>query len=178
MTWVIDTSHTTVEFAVRHLGLANVKGTFHRFSGEAEVNETDLTQSRGRVEIEVGSVDTREEKRDAHLRSADFFDADNYPTITFESRTVRERSGLRYEVDGDLTIHGVTRPVTLDVELSEFIDDPWGNRRAAVSVSGEVNRKDFGLTYGTAVEAGRLVVGDRVKIQAEAELVQVAAVAA
>ena len=178
MSWAIDSTHTTVEFAVRHLGLASVKGTFHRVSGEVDVDEQDLTRSTGRAEIEVVSIDTRDEKRDAHLRSADFFDAEKFPTITFVARTVRERSGGSYEVEGDLTIRGVTRPVTLRAELSESITDPWGMRRAAISVDGEIDRTDFGLTWNQVLDAGRLLVGETVKFHADAEVVQSVAVAA
>src|SRR5437899_7671432 len=147
MSWSIDDSHTTVEFSVRHLGLATVKGTFQGVRGEVEIDEDDVTKSRGNVEIDVASIDTRDERRDTHLRSADFFDADNHPTIGFASRRITHLRGDRYEVEGDLSIHGVTRPVTLQAELSEFIVDPWGNRRAAVSLDGEINRVDFGLTW-------------------------------
>jgi len=178
MSWAIDTSHTVVEFSVRHLGLASVKGTFHDLTGEVEVDEEDLTKSRGRVEIAVASIDTADERRDNHLRGADFFDADNYPSITFATRRILHERDNRYAVEGDLTVHGVTRPVTLQTELSDFISDPWGNRRAAVTVSAEINRVDFGLGWNQVLEAGRLLVGEKVKISAEAELVQAAAVAA
>ena len=178
MSWSIDNSHTTVEFSVRHLGLSSVKGTFHRVGGEVSIDEQDLTRSSGRVEVEVASIDTSDERRDAHLRSADFFDTDTFPTATFESRRIVPAGGDRYRVEGDLTIRGVTRPVTLDAELSEFIVDPWGNRRAAVSVSAEINRNDFGLTWNQVLEAGRLMVGEKVKIHAATEVVLATAVAA
>jgi polyisoprenoid-binding protein YceI len=176
--WSIDNSHTSIDFSVRHLGLASVKGTFHNASGEVTVDEEDLTKSSGRVEIDVASIDTRDERRDTHLRSADFFDVDRFPTASFESRLIRHLRDERYEIEGDLTMHGVTRQVTLQAELSEFIVDPWGNRRAAVEVSGEINRGDFGLGWNQILEAGRLVVGEKVKIQAATELVMAAAVAA
>jgi polyisoprenoid-binding protein YceI len=177
MSWAIDNSHTTVEFSVRHLGLASVKGTFHDVSGQTEIDEQDLTRSSGRVEIAVASIDTRDERRDTHLRSADFFDADQFPTITFESRRVTHLRDNRYELEGELTMHGVTRPVTLQAEASEFIVDPWGNRRAAVSVDGEINRTDWGLSWNQVLEAGRLVVGEKVKVHADAEVVLAAPVA-
>jgi polyisoprenoid-binding protein YceI len=178
MSWAIDTSHTTVEFAVRHLGLASVKGTFNAVRGEAQVDEQDLTKSAGRVEIDVASIDTRDQGRDNHLRSADFFDAEQFPTITFESRRITHLRGERFEVEGDLTIRGISRPVTLQAEVSEFINDPWGNRRAAVSLEGEINRTEWGMTFNQVLEAGRLVVGEKVKVRADAEIVQAAAVAA
>jgi len=176
--WAIDTSHASVEFSVRHLGLASVKGTFHTMTGEVDVNEEDLTKSSGRVEIDVASLDTRDERRDTHLRNEDFFDVANYPTATFQTLGIRHKGGERYEIDGDLTIRGVTRPVTLQAELTEFITDPWGNRRAAVSVEGEINRVDFGLSWNQVLEAGRLLVGEKVKITATSEVVMAAAVAA
>src|SRR5258708_3276407 len=142
MSWAIDKSHTTVEFSVRHLGLASVKGTFHELRGEAEVNEQDPAKSTGRVEIDVASLDTRDQGRDTHLRSADFFDADQFPTITFESRRINHLRDNKYEVEGDLTIRGVSRPVTLDAEVSEFIDDPSGNRRPAASAQSEITRTE------------------------------------
>lgn len=178
MSWAIDSSHTTLEFSVRHLGLSTVKGTFHDLKGEVELNEEDLTKSAGRVEIAVASIDTRDERRDAHLRSADFFDADQFPTATFESRRITHLGGERYQVEGDLSLHGVSRPVTLLAEVSEFITDPWGNRRAAIAVSGEINRTEWGLGWNQVLEAGRLMVGEKVKISADAEIVVAAAVAA
>jgi len=178
MTWAIDSSHTTLEFSVRHLGLATVKGVFHRLSGEIEVDEQDLSRSSGRVEVEVASIDTRDEKRDGHLRSADFFDTEKFPTATFVTRRITARQGNRYDVEGDLTLHGVTRPVTLEAEVSEFIVDPWGNRRAAVAVSGEIDRTQFGLTWNQVLEAGRLMVGEKVKVHADAEVVLPATVSA
>lgn len=178
MSWDIDSSHATLEFSVRHLGLASVKGTFHTLRGQATVDEQDLTRSTGRVEIDVASLDTRDERRDTHLRSADFFDVDNHPTATFESREIRRIDGDRFEVLGDLTLRGVTRPVTLRAEVSEFITDPWGNRRFAVEVDGEINRTDFGLNWNQVLEAGRLMVGEKVKIHAATEVVLAQAVAA
>ncbi|HZS15077.1 MAG TPA: YceI family protein [Candidatus Dormibacteraeota bacterium] len=178
MSWNLDNSHATVEFSVRHLGLASVKGTFHTVTGEVDLDEEDLTRSSGRVEIDVASIDTRDERRDTHLRSADFFDAEQYPTATFESRGVRHLHDNRYEVDGDLTIRGTTRPVTLSAEVSEFITDPWGNRRFGVEVDGEINRSDFGLSWNQVLEAGRLVVGEKVRIHAASEVVLAGAVAA
>jgi polyisoprenoid-binding protein YceI len=178
MSWSIDSTHSTVEFSVRHLGIATVKGAFHTVSGELEVDEEDLTRSRGSVVVDVASIDTRDERRDTHLRSADFFDVDSFPTATFESRAIRHLGSDRYEVEGDLTIHGTTRPVVLSAELSEFITDPWGNRRAAVEVEGEINRTDFGLTWNQVLEAGRLMVGEKVKIHAATEVVLAGALAA
>jgi len=178
MSWAIDSSHTTLEFSVRHLGLSTVKGTFHRLSGEVDFDEEAPAKSLGKVEVDVASIDTRDERRDEHLRSADFFDAANFPTATFVTREIRHLHGDRFEVDGDLTIRGTTKPLTLEAELGEAIVDPWGNRRFAVTVRGEFNRTDFGLNWNQVLEAGRLMVGEKVRVQAEAELVGAAAVAA
>ena len=178
MSWDIDSSHSTVEFSVRHLGLASVKGTFHTVRGEITLDEDDLTRSTGRAEVEVASIDTRDERRDTHLRSADFFDVESFPTATFEARAIRALDASRYEVDGELTLRGVTRTVTLQAEVSEFITDPWGNRRFAVEVDGEINRTDFGLNWNQVLEAGRLMVGEKVKIHAATEVVLAGAVAA
>lgn len=178
MSWAIDNSHTTLEFSVRHLGLASVKGTFHGVSGETEIDEQDLTRSRARVVVDVATIDTRDERRDAHLRGADFFDVDRFPTAAFETTRIRHLGGDRYEIEGQLTIRDVTRPVTLQAEASEFIVDPWGNRRSAVSVDGEINRTEWGLTWNQALEAGRLLVGEKVKIHADAEVVLTAGAAA
>jgi polyisoprenoid-binding protein YceI len=176
--WSIDSSHASVEFAVRHLGLATVKGTFHTVTGTADFDEENLTKSTGRVEIEIASIDTRDERRDTHLRSADFFDVDNHPTMTFATTSIKHLRDEKYEVEGDLTIRGVTRPVTLQAELTEFITDPWGSRRAAVNVEGEINRTDWGLVWNQVLDAGRLLVGEKVKISGNSEVVQAAAVAA
>ena len=178
MSWTIDNSHTSLEFSVRHLGLSTVKGTFHGVSGEIDVDESDLTRSSGRVEIDVATIDTRDQRRDTHLRSGDFFDTDRFPKATFETTRIVALGGNRYQVEGELTIRDVTRPLTLEAEVSEFIVDPWGNRRAALSVSGEFNRTDWGLSWNQVLEAGRLMVGEKVKIHADAEVAVAAAVAA
>ena len=178
MSWAIDNSHTALEFSVRHLGLASVKGFFHTLRGEVDLDESDLTKSSGRVEVDVASIDTRDQGRDNHLRSADFFDADRFPTATFETRRITRLGGNTFDVEGELTIRDVTRPVTLRAEVSDFIVDPWGNRRAAISVDTEINRTDFGMTFNQVLDAGRLVVGEKVKIHADSEVVIPVAVAA
>jgi polyisoprenoid-binding protein YceI len=179
MSWVIEPSHSVLEFSARHLGLSTVKGTFGAFTGTLEFDEADPAQSRGAVEVHVASLNTRDEKRHAHLRSADFFDADNHPKATFTTTAIRPSGENRYRVTGDLTIRGVTRPVEVEVEVTEQMTDPWGNTRIGVSVNGSINRTDFGLNWNQVLEAGRLLVGEKVRISAEAELVrQQAAVAA
>jgi polyisoprenoid-binding protein YceI len=172
--WDIDGSHTHAGFKVRHLMISHVRGQLGPVTGTVVIDEGDLARSRVEVSVDARGVDTRDPKRDEHLRSADFFDVANHPTVTFRSTRVEAPSGpggdLR--VTGDLTIRGVTRPVTLEVEaLPPVIQDPWGNARRGVSARARVNRKDWGLKWNLAIEAGGVAVGDEVAIEIEAEIV-------
>lgn len=173
-TWDIDTSHATAGFKVRHLMLAHVRGHLGPVTGTVFIDEQDLSRSRVDVSIDARGIDSREPKRDEHLRSADFLDVANHPTVTFRSTRVDAPSGPTGDlrVTGDLTIRGVTRPVTLDVEaLPPVIQDPWGNTRRGVSARGRINRKDWGLKWNIALEAGGVTVGEEVGIEIEAEIV-------
>jgi polyisoprenoid-binding protein YceI len=170
-TWTIDSSHTQAEFAVRHLMISTVKGRFADVQGVVHTDESDPSRSRVEVTIAVPSIDTREPQRDAHLRSADFFDADSFPNITFRSTRVAG-SGDRFTVTGDLTIRGTTRPVVLDVIAEGRVTDPWGGERAGFSATTKIKRSDFGLTWNQLLEAGGVAVGDDVKISIDAELVR------
>lgn len=171
--WALDPSHSLIEFAVRHLMISTVKGRFGAFEGVITADPNDLTNAAIEVNIDVASIDTRDAKRDEHLRSADFFDAARFPQITFKSRKVSRAAGAgEYSVLGDLTIRGVTRPVTLEAAFSGRGKDPWGNERAAFSATGSIDRKDFGLTWNAALETGGVVVGDQVKISIEVEAVR------
>jgi len=173
-TWDIDTSHATAGFKVRHLMLAHVRGHLGPVTGTVFIDEQDLSRSRVDVSIDARGIDSREPKRDDHLRSADFLDVANHPTVTFRSTRVDAPSGPTGDlrVTGDLTIRGVTRPVTLDVEaLPPVIQDPWGNTRRGVSARGRINRKDWGLKWNIALEAGGVTVGEEVAIEIEAEIV-------
>ncbi|HXJ21495.1 MAG TPA: YceI family protein [Polyangia bacterium] len=173
-TWDIDTAHATAGFRVRHLMVSHVRGQLGPVTGTVVIDELDPSRSRVAVSIDARGVDTREPKRDEHLRSADFFDVANHPTVTFQSTRVEAPRGLQgaLRVTGDLTIRGVTRPVTLEVEaLEPAIQDPWGNARRGVSARARVNRKDWGLKWNLAVETGGVVVGDEVTIELDAELV-------
>lgn len=170
MTWQIDTSHSHIGFSVKHMMIATVRGQFHRYSGTLELDTADLTRSRITGEIEVASLDTRDEKRDEHLLSADFFDAATYPTITFVSRRI-ERAGDDYLVTGDLTMHGVTREVVLDAEFAGIHKDPWGGTRTGFTVTGTIDRKDFGLTWNAALETGGVLVGEKIKLALDVEAV-------
>ncbi|NLG61324.1 MAG: YceI family protein [Candidatus Cloacimonetes bacterium] len=170
-TWTIDPAHTVVEFSVRHLMITTVKGRFGAVSGTLVLDESDITRSKVEVEIDAGSIDTREDKRDAHLRSADFFDVENHPKLTFVSRRV-ERSGDRLKVTGDLTIRGTTKEITLDVEDLGRVKDPWGGDRAAFTATGKLNRSEYGLTWNQALETGGVMVSDEVKLSIDAQFVR------
>jgi len=173
-TWSVDPAHSHVEFAVRHLMISTVKGRFAEFTGTVEVDPTDLTTATLNVSINTASVDTRTTDRDNHLRSADFFDAASYPTITYASKRVEKR-GEDYTVIGDLTIRGVTREVPLAVSLTGQARDPWGNQKMAFEATAKINRTDFGLTWNAALEAGGVLVGEEVKISIDVQLLAAAA---
>jgi polyisoprenoid-binding protein YceI len=173
--WKIDPSHTHSTFTVRHLVISNVRGEFRSTKGTATLDERDPSKSSVEAVIDAASINTREEKRDAHLRSPDFFDVEKHPTITFRSTKV-EKAGEGYKVTGDLTMRGVTRPVVLEASLTPEIKDMQGNPRRGLSARTTVNRRDFGLAWSKMVEAGP-VVGDEVKIEIEAEIVKDAAAA-
>ena len=174
-TWNIDTSHSGIHFSVRHMVIAKVRGAFDRFSGVVELDESNPAASKVSVRIEAASIDTREEKRDAHLRSADFFDVAQYPELTFTSTKIEKLGGDDYRVTGDLTIHGVTKEVVLDAESLGAGKDPWGNDRIAFSAKTAVNRKDFGLTWNQALETGGVLVGEKIEISLDVQAVKAAA---
>jgi polyisoprenoid-binding protein YceI len=171
-TWAIDPSHTVAEFGVKHLMVSTTKGRFSDVTGSIELDESDITRSRVDVEIGVDSITTHDERRDAHLRSDDFFAVETYPKMTFTSTQVESNGKDRLNVTGDLTIRGVTRPVTLDVEFNGRATSPWGAEVIAYSAQTTINRKDFGLNWNVALEAGGVTVGDKVKISIEAEAIK------
>lgn len=170
--WTIDGSHTNATFSVRHLMISNVRGEFQKVTGSGTFDPAKPESASFKAEIEVGSISTREPQRDAHLRSADFFDAENFPRITFQSTSVRQADkGL--ELVGDLTIRGTTHEVVLAIEnLTAPSKDPWGNDRVGASATTKIKRSDFKMTWNTALEAGGVVVGDEVKIAIDVELVR------
>jgi len=170
--WTIDPKHSTAQFTVRHLAISNVSGNFTNVTGTIDLNEKDITQSQVSAVIDVSSVDTRVSDRDKDLRSPNFFDVEKYPTIEFKSKRIVS-SGGKLQVIGDLTMHGTTREVTLDVDgPTPELNDPWGNVRRGFSASTTLNRKDFGLIYNHALKTGEAVVGDNVKIQIDLELIK------
>jgi polyisoprenoid-binding protein YceI len=170
--FALDADHSHVSFSVRHLMISNVRGEFQKVAGSAYYDPTRPEATQLSVSIDVASIHTREEKRDAHLRSADFFDVEQYPAMTFVSkRTSRRGDGL--DLVGDLTIHGVTREVTLAVEdLTGEHADPWGNQRIGATARTKIRRSDFGMKWNAALETGGILVGDEVSIQIEAELIK------
>lgn len=170
LAWQIDKAHTSVEFAVRHMGIATVRGRFEDLEGTIDFEGGRPTRIQAR--IPVSTINTREPQRDAHLRSADFFDAERFPYISFVSRRVESLSGNRYRVIGDLTIRDVTREVAFEAEATDVVKDPWGNRRIGLSARGTLDRKDFGLTWNVLLEAGGLLVGDQVRFEIEVEAIE------
>jgi len=171
--WQIDPAHSAAHFSVRHLMISNVRGEFTKLTGSAQINPADPAKSAVEITIQAGSLNTREPQRDEHLRSSDFFDVAKYPTLTFRSKQIEVLGAEDFKLTGDLTIHGVTKEVTFDVEgPTPSVKDPWGNIRAGVTASAKINRKDFGLVWNAVTEAGGVVVGDEVKITIEAELIQ------
>jgi polyisoprenoid-binding protein YceI len=173
-TWSIDPAHSSIEFAVRHLMISTVKGRFTEVTGSVTSDDAELSSGRVDISIGVASIDTREAQRDAHLRSADFFDAENFPALTFRSTRV-EGSGDSFKLIGDLSIRGVSRQVVLDVTSEGRGKDPWGGERAGFSGNTKIKRSDFGLTWNQLLETGGVAVSDDVRISIDVELVKQAA---
>jgi polyisoprenoid-binding protein YceI len=172
-TWNIDPDHSSVGFQVRHLMVSNVKGTFEKYSGVLNLDDKEITRSTVQATIDAKSINTNVQKRDEHLRSADFFDVEKYPSMTFVSKKITRAGKDRLKIAGDLTLHGVTRPVVLDVVgLSKESKDPWGNLRRGATATTKINRKDFGLTWNTALETGGVAVGEEVTVNLEIELIR------
>jgi polyisoprenoid-binding protein YceI len=170
-TWAIDPAHSRVGFSVKHLGIATVRGTFDTFEGtlttQGAIEDAVITAT-----IEAASVNTNEEQRDAHLRSADFFDAEVNPQVTFRSTAVRAIDDDEFAVAGDLTMHGVTRPVELTAEVQGTETDPWGNERVGLEISGKLSRGEYGMTFNQALGSGSVLVSDTVKISLDVSLVK------
>jgi polyisoprenoid-binding protein YceI len=175
-TWDIDPAHTSVQFAVRHLMISTVRGEFAKVTGTVVSNDKDLTKTTIQASIDASTVDTREPKRDEHLKSPDFFDVAQFPTITFVSKKIAPSGKGKWKVTGDLTLHGVTRPVVLDVEATGVpIKDMMGKWRAGAHATTRINRKDFGIVWNKTLDGGGLAVGDEVGISIDVEAVQQAA---
>ena len=175
----IDPSHTAVTFSVRHLMISNVRGEFEKTAGTISVNGTDPSSVKINVTIDASSINTRVDRRDAHLKSPDFLEVDKYPTITFKSTRVEAAGSGKWKVTGDLTLHGVTKEVALDVTgPTPEITDPMGAKRVGASATASINRKDFGLTWNKTLESGGVLVGDQVDIQIDVEAVETTKAAA
>ena len=173
-TWNIDPDHSNIGFKVKHLMVSNVKGNFDKLTGTVDINDKDITKSRVEVNIDTNSINTNVQKRDEHLRSADFFDVAKYPNMTFVSKKVTRAGKDKLQVTGHLTIHGITKEVVLDVDpISKESKDPWGSIRRGTSASTKINRKDFGLVWNKALETGGVVVGDEITISLEIEMIKV-----
>lgn len=168
--WVMDPTHSELLFKVKHLMITNVKGEFRKFSGE--IDGEDFTKAPVKVKIESSSVFTNNDDRDNHLKSGDFFDVENHKELTFESTSFEKVDDDEYKLKGILTIKGVSKEVALDVEFGGTNKDPWGNEKAGFSLSGKINRKDWGLNWNAALESGGVLVSDEVKIQAEVQFVK------
>jgi len=172
-TWSIDPAHSVAEFKVKHMMISNVKGHFPKVSGTLTLDESGLTKARVEATIEAASIETRDPQRDAHLKSADFFDVEKFPTLSFKSTRVNIIRDGELNVEGDLTIHGVTRKVLFTVEgPTPPAKDPWGNTRVAVSATTKINRKDFGLTWNSALETGGILVGEEVTITLDVQFIK------
>lgn len=167
--WVVDTAHSSIDFSVKHMMIAKVKGTFHTFEAQVQADASDLTSAAIRFDIDLNSVDTRNSDRDAHLRSADFFDAEKNPKLVFQATKIVKTGDGEYDVTGDLSLHGVTRPETFEVTFEGSGKDPWGNEKAGFTATGSIKRSDYGLTYNAVLETGGVLIGDEVKISLEIE---------
>jgi polyisoprenoid-binding protein YceI len=169
-TWTVDPAHSNVEFSVKHLGIATVRGAFNEFEGSLEVGEDGSARARGSVAI--ASVDTNEDARDAHLRSEDFFHAEVHPELAFESTEIEALDDDSFEIRGDLTMRGVTRPIVLQAELGGTETDPWGNERVALEARGELKRGEWGLTYNQMLGSGNVLVSEKVKLSLDISAVK------
>ncbi len=172
-TYQIDSSHSAAQFKVRHMMIANVKGEFDKVSGTVEFDPANPSASSVNASIDVSTISTRDEQRDGHLKSADFFDVEKFPTIDFKSKKVTAASGDSFTVVGDLTIHGVSKEVTLAVEeLTGEAKDPWGNMRRGATAKTKISRKDFGMHFNVALETGGFLVGDDIDITVDVEMIR------
>ncbi len=171
--WTVDPVHSVAEFKVKHMMISNVKGHFTGVSGKLTFDEVDLTKSQIEAALDAASINTREAQRDAHLKSSDFFDVEKFPTLAFRSTRITRKGGGELAVEGELTIHGVTRNVVFAVEGPTMpAKDPWGNTRIGISAITKINRKDYGLTWNAALETGGILVGDEVTITLDVQFVK------
>lgn len=170
--WNLDKSHSGITFSVRHMMITNVRGSFNEFGATVSADPADLAGLEATLTIDVNSIDTKDAGRDGHLKSPDFFNAEQFPQISFAKTSLVSKGGDDYALTGDLTIAGVTKSVTLNTEISGPAKDPWGNVKLGVVADGVISRSDFGLTWNAALETGGLLVGDAIKVHIELEFAQ------
>ena len=168
--WAIDPTHSEITFKVKHLMISNVKGEFRTF--QANIDGEDFTNSTISANIDTNSISTNNNDRDTHLKGPDFFEVEKYPEITFVSKSIKKVDDDEFKLVGDLTIKGTTKEITLDTEFGGYMKDPYGNEKAGFSINGKLNRKDFGLNWNAALEAGGVMVGNEIKINAEVQFVK------
>ena len=170
--WALDPTHSEIGFKVKHLMFTNVSGNFKTFTASAETDGDNFSNAKIEFSADTDSITTNNEQRDQHLKSADFFDAPSFPKLSFSATKLADKGDGEHELTGDLTLHGVTKPVKLNVEFGGIVKDPWGNIKAGFSLNGKLNRKDFGLNWNAALETGGVMVSEEVKIHAEIQLVK------
>jgi polyisoprenoid-binding protein YceI len=170
--WTLDSTHSEIGFKIKHLMISNVSGNFNKFDVEVETRDDNFTTASITAKIKVDSINTNNEQRDAHLRTADFFEAEKHPDILFKSTTIEELDNETFNLFGDLTIKETTKPVKLLVEYSGTSKDPWGNTKAGFTLNGKINRKDFGISYNAALETGGVMLGEELKLNGEIQLVK------
>lgn len=171
-TWILDPTHSELQFKVKYLMISTVTGQFNDFSGTVETDGDDFSTGKVKFSVQVSSVSTNNEQRDAHLRAADFFDAEKYPELLFEGDRMVKTGDDEYKLYGRVTLHGIAKEVVLQAEFGGITQDPWGNTRTGFSVTGKINRSDFGISFGAVSETGGLLLGDEVKINANVQFVK------
>ena len=171
-TWTLDPTHSELQFKIKHLMISTVTGQFSRFNATVETEADDFSNAKVQFETEVDSISTNNEQRDAHLKNGDFFDAAKYPSILFESEKMEKIEADEYKIEGNLTMHGVTKKIVLHAEFGGVTKDPWGNTRTGFSIAGKINRQDFGVSFGAVSETGGLLLADDVKINANVQFVK------
>lgn len=170
--WTLDATHSELHFKIKHLMISTVTGQFNKFNGMIETKGDDLSTAKAHFQAEVNSISTNNEQRDAHLRAGDFFDAEKYPDIIFDGEKLEKIEEDEYKLYGTITIKGVSKKIVLNVEFGGVTTDPWGNTRTGFSVTGKINRQDYGISFGTVSETGGLLLGDEVKIIANVQFVR------
>src|SRR5882724_10983124 len=170
--WVLDPAHSELHFKIKHLMISTVSGQFNQFKATVETNEDDFTTAKVHFQAEVSSISTNNEQRDAHLKNGDFFDAEKYPDIIFESERMEKIREDEYKLHGTMTMRGISKKLVLDVEFGGITKDPWGNTRTGFSVTGKINRQDYGMSFGAVSETGGLLLGDEVKVNASVQFVK------